>query len=129
MRDGRGTDAGLRRARPAVNLPLTMTGQPAAMKRLAALLILAGCGASPDPKFFGAARHEVTRGGIDFVVFHKDTRAEVVRLGYLRRPRRGAVPLLMEQAVADATGCRVIPHSMKTRIPGDTGEAKFDLDC
>ncbi|MFZ1727878.1 MAG: hypothetical protein WBO29_02035 [Albidovulum sp.] len=99
------------------------------MKRLIPLLILAGCGASPDPKFFGATRHEVTKGGIDFVVFHQDTRAEVVRLGYLRRAERAPVPHLMEEAVAEATGCRVIPNSMKTRIPGDTGEARFNLDC
>ncbi|MCB2136360.1 MAG: hypothetical protein KDE08_10515 [Rhodobacteraceae bacterium] len=99
------------------------------MKRALFLLALAGCGASPDPKFFGATRHEVTKGGVDFVVFHSGSDAEVVRLGYLRRPDRMVVPRLMEDAAAEATGCRVIPHSMKTRIPGDTGEARFALDC
>jgi hypothetical protein len=112
-----------------VNRPLTATEKSWGMKLLLPLLILVGCGASPDPKFFGASRHEVTVEGINFVVFHKDTRAEVVRLGYLRRAARTPVPRLMASAAAQATGCQVIANSMKTRIPGDTGEAKFDLDC
>lgn len=99
------------------------------MKWLLLLIVLTGCGASPDPLFFGATRYDVTQGGIDFVVFQKGLRAEVVRLGYLRRVERVPVPKLMEIAVATATGCRVIANSMKTRIPGDTGEARFDLDC
>lgn len=98
------------------------------MRLLFSLLFLAACG-SPAPQFFGAARHEVTRGGIDFIVFHKGSRAEVVRMGYLTRARRAVVPRLMEEAVESTTGCRVIPNSMRTGIPGDTGEARFDLDC
>lgn len=96
---------------------------------LAPLLFLAACGASPAPQFFGATRHEVTMGGVDFVVFHKDERAEVVRLGYLTRARRAAVPELMVAATEKATGCRVIPGSMVTGLPGDTGEARFRLTC
>lgn len=99
------------------------------MKTLPLLLVLAACGASPAPQFFGAARHEITLGGIDFVVFHKDTRAEVVRLGYLTRRDRLPVPELMAQAVEQTTGCRVIPGSMITGLPGDTGEARFRLNC
>lgn len=93
------------------------------------LLALAACGASPAPDMFGAVRSDVTRGGMDFVVFHKGSTAEVVRMGYLARPERGAVPALMAEAAAEATGCRVIPHSMETKIPGDTGVARFALDC
>lgn len=99
------------------------------MKRLVPLLFLAACGASPAPQFFGAARHQITLGGIDFVVFQKDDRAEVVRLGYLSRARRAPVPALMEQAIARTTGCRAVPGSMVTGLPGDTGEARFDLVC
>lgn len=91
-------------------------------------LLLAAC-ASPAPDYFGAARHEVRQGGIDFVVFHKGSEAEVVRLGYLARAGRAPVPRLMEAAAAAATGCRVIANSMRTKIPGDTGVARFDLDC
>ncbi|MCV2873534.1 hypothetical protein OEZ71_14630 [Defluviimonas sp. WL0050] len=98
------------------------------MRLLFALFLLAAC-ASPAPQFFGAERHQVTRGGIDFIVFHKGSQAEVVRMGYLKRAQRAAVPRLMEEAVEFTTGCRVIPNSMRTRIPGDTGEARLDLDC
>ncbi len=77
----------------------------------------------------GATKGEVTLDGIRFVVFHKDDQAEVLRMGYLTRAQRGPVPALMERAAAQVTGCRVIPNSMRTRIPGDTGEATFDLDC
>lgn len=78
---------------------------------------------------FGGQRHEVTLEGLDFVVFHKDSEAEIVRMGYLTRPQRARVPALMARAAAEATGCRVIPDSMTTRLPGDTGVARFDLDC
>ena len=73
--------------------------------------------------------HDITLGGINFVVFHKDTRAEVVRLGYLKRRDRLPVPQLMEQAVEQTTGCKPIPGSMVTGLPGDTGEARFRLNC
>ena len=93
------------------------------------LFALTACGPSPAPQFFGATRTEVTRGGITFVVFQKGNEAEVVRLGYLTQAERGPVPQLMDEAAEKATGCRVIPGSMVTGLPGDTGEARFDLDC
>ena len=65
------------------------------MRALICLLFLAACGASPAPQYFGATRSEVVKGGITFVVFHKDNRAEVVRLGYLTRRERAAVPDLI----------------------------------
>lgn len=99
------------------------------MKQLIPLLLLAACGASPAPQFFGAERHEITLGGIPFVVFHKENKAEVVRLGYLTRAERAAVPDLMVQAVERTTGCKVIPGSIVTGVPGDTGEARFRLRC
>lgn len=98
------------------------------MRIVPALLLLAAC-ASPSPGMFGAIRDEVTKGGIRFVVYHAGSRAEVVRMGYLTRAERTPVPRLMEEAAAEVTGCRVIPNSMVTQIPGDTGVAWFDLDC
>jgi hypothetical protein len=98
------------------------------MRSLVALLFIAAC-ASPAPQFFGATRHEMTLGGIDFVVFSKGSRAEVVRMGYLSRAERAPVPGLMVQAAEQTTGCRVVPGSMVTGLPGDTGEARFDLNC
>lgn len=77
----------------------------------------------------GARRHELRVEGIGFVVFAREFEAEVVRMGYLPRARRGDVPALMAKAATEATGCVVIPNSMTTRIPGDTGVARFDLDC
>ncbi len=98
------------------------------MKYLALILLLAAC-ASPAPEFFGAVRHDITLDGIRFAVFHKDHDAEVIRLGYLSRSARAPVPALMVQAAEATTGCKVIANSMRTRIPGDTGEARFTLRC
>jgi hypothetical protein len=109
--------------------PLIKTRHSGAMRGLILPLLLAACGASPAPQFFGATRHEVTKGGIDFVVFQKDSYAEVVRLGYLTRAERAPVPQLMAAAAEAATGCRVVPGSMVTGLPGDTGEARFRLTC
>lgn len=92
------------------------------------LLLVSAC-ATSSPDMFGGDRHEISLDGLDFVVFRKETEAEVVRMGYLTRPQRAGVPALMARAAALATGCRVIPDSMVTRIPGDTGVARFDLDC
>ena len=92
------------------------------------LLLLAAC-VSPAPDFFGAERQEVTRGGIRFVIYRSGAEVEVVRMGYLARPARAAVPRLMAEAVEEATGCPVVPGSMTTKIPGETGVARFDLNC
>lgn len=92
------------------------------------LLLLAGC-ASPSVEYFSAQRHDLQVEGIDFAVFVKADAAEVIRLGYLTRAQRRPVPDLMRQAAEQASGCLVIPDSMKTRLPGDTGEARFHLDC
>ena len=88
-----------------------------------------GCANSPAPEFFGAVRHQVTLQGIDFVVFHKGDAAVVVRLGYLARPARAVVPGLMIAAAEQATGCQVIESTVKTGLPGDTGEARMRLSC
>ncbi len=78
---------------------------------------------------FGATRSAVTLGGIGFTVFVGESRAEVVRMGYLARADRAAVPALMEQAAEQASGCRVVPGSVTTGLPGDTGVARMRLDC
>ena len=98
------------------------------MLRLLPLFLLAAC-ASPAPQFFGAVRHDLTLDGIRFAVFHKDDRAEVVRLGYLTRAERAPVQALMVRAAEQATGCRVRPATFTTALPGDTGEARMALDC
>lgn len=85
--------------------------------------------ASPAPEFFGATRHEITLEGIRFVVLHKGNAAEVIRMGYLGRAERGQVAELMLRAVAETTGCRVLPGTVVTGLPGDTGEARMRLAC
>lgn len=98
------------------------------MRVLAVLLLLCAC-ATPSPRMMGAVRHDVHLEGTDFVVFHKDDRAEVVRMNFVVRPNRPQIHTLMEQAAAQATGCKVIPFSMTAKVPGDPGMATFDLDC
>lgn len=98
---------------------------------LSILLVISPIGAcvSPAPDFFGATRHDLQLEGIDFVVYRKGSEVEVVRMNYLSRAQRARVPALMRRAAEQATGCAVIPNSMRTKIPGDTGVARFDLDC
>lgn len=100
---------------------------------LAGGLGLAGCGASPAPQFFGADRHEITLEGYRFTVFQKGEYAEVIRLGYLTRAERAPVPALMIEAAERTTQCRVTgPAAGRMRspsLPGDTGEARFALNC
>ncbi|KRW95453.1 hypothetical protein [Paracoccus sp. MKU1] len=92
------------------------------------VLLLSAC-ASPAPQFFGAVRHDITLEGIRFAVFHDGNQAEVIRLGYLSRRARAPVPELMVIAAERTTGCAVIPNSLSSRIPGDTGEARLSLRC
>lgn len=106
-----------------------MTHMPAILIALTLGLSLTGC-ASPSPDMMGGVRHDTTVGGMNFVVFHKEAEAQVVRTGgYIPRKDRDRVPALMAQAAGQATGCAVIDNSMKTAMPGDTGVARFDLDC
>lgn len=102
------------------------------MRIFAILLCLSAC-ASPSPQFFGAQRHDLELEGIRFTVFHRAAAlgdfAEVVRMGYLRRDQRAPVQALMVRAAEEATGCRAIPGSFVTRLPGDTGEARLELSC
>lgn len=57
------------------------------------------------------------------------SQAEVIRLGYLGRDARAVVPELMVIAAERTTGCQAIPNSLRSRIPGDTGEARLSLRC
>ena len=105
----------------------------AALVVLSAATLLAACGASPAPQFFGAERYDITLEGYRFAVLQKGEFAEVIRLGYLTREQRRAVPPLMIEAAERTTGCRVIGPAMgamrSPSLPGDTGEARFELTC
>ena len=93
------------------------------------VLALSAC-ATPSPDMMGSVRRDVTVGNVAFTVFHDFNEAEVVRRGgYLSMKERNRVPALMFKAAEMVSGCRVIPGSMTARLPGDTGVARFDLDC
>lgn len=105
-----------------------MTCPPGIIIALTFALYLSGC-ASPSPDMMQGVRHTASVGGVDFVVYHKDSEAQVIRMGYLARKDRDKVPALMAQAAAQTTGCAVIDNSITTAMPGDSGVARFDLDC
>lgn len=93
------------------------------------LLILSAC-ATPSPDMIDSVRREIAVDGVTFTVFHDFNEAEVVRMGgYMTMNERDRVPGLMSKAAEMASGCRVIPGSMTARLPGDTGVARFELDC
>ncbi|HWL56936.1 MAG TPA: hypothetical protein VNQ78_09725 [Paracoccus sp. (in: a-proteobacteria)] len=91
-------------------------------------LLLWAC-ASPAPGYFSVARQDIRVGDMDFAVFVKENEAEVIRLGYASRKTRDRLPAMMVEAAERASGCGAIPFSLRTRIPGDTGEARIGLDC
>ncbi|MFI0396851.1 hypothetical protein [Paracoccus jiaweipingae] len=99
------------------------------MKRSFALILLLAACAWPDPDYMGVAGRPVTLDGIRFTVFHRDQQVQVIRHGYLTRAQRAPVQALMMRAAAQATGCRVLPDSLTTKIPGDTGVADLRVDC
>lgn len=96
-------------------------------------LLLAACGASPAPQFFGAERQDLVLDGIAFTVFLKGGQAEVIRHGYLSRAERDRVPPLMIRAAEMAAGCAVAGPARglwaSPSLPGDTGEARFRMSC
>lgn len=91
-------------------------------------LALAGC-ASPSVDFMGAERRDVTVDGMRFAVFRRDTEAQIIRLDGVSRAKRGDLPLQMDQAAEDATGCDVIPASMTTQAHAASAVARVDLRC
>lgn len=92
------------------------------------VLALAGC-ASPAPEFIGAPMTRLRVDGHDFVVFQRGQEAEVIRMGYLHRRARDAIPMLMYRAAEEASGCVAVPGSLRSRLPGDTGEGRIALRC
>lgn len=86
---------------------------------------LAACGASPAPEFFGAERTEVTRNGRDYVVFQKENRVEIIRLGHAKRGEHQAIRADMIALIPQVTGCKIKENSLQ----GDSGEMRGSLTC
>lgn len=95
------------------------------MKFLWILLLLAACADSPAPAMMGATRAETTVGGRSFVVYRKDTVAEVVRLGWASKAERQGMRERMILAAEQATGCVANAASAE----GDDGELKVRIRC
>lgn len=88
------------------------------------VILLAAC-ASPAPEFFGAQQTRLELGGIRFAVFHRGNRAEAIRLDSIPRSRHREMPVLLVQAMEQATGCTVIRRT----LAGDTTEIRASLQC
>lgn len=95
------------------------------IRALFALLLLAACDASPAPEFFGAERSEHIRDGRTYVVYRRDKRFEIVRLGYARRGDHQAIRATMIALVPQVTGCAINARSLQ----GDSGEMRGSLIC
>lgn len=87
-------------------------------------LLIAAC-ASPAPEFFGAQQSRVELGGIRIAVFQRGNRAEAIRLDRIPAARHREMPVLLVQAMEQATGCTVIRPTMA----GDTTEIRATLRC
>jgi hypothetical protein len=94
------------------------------MYRALPLLVLAAC-ASPAPEFFGAKRTDVAVGGRQYVVFQKDTRVEVIRLGSARKGEHQAIRATMIGLIEPVTGCKLNERSLQ----GDSGEMRATIRC
>jgi hypothetical protein len=92
---------------------------------LALLFLLAACGASPAPEFFGAARRDVTVDGRQYTVFSTQKRVQVIRLGYARRGEHQAIRATMIGLIDPTTGCKLLDSTLQ----GDSGEMRGSIRC
>ena len=87
--------------------------------------LLAACGASPAPEFFGAKRTDITVNGRAYTVFQKDERVEVIRLGYAKRGEHQEIRATMIELIPRVTGCKLRENTLQ----GDSGEMRGTLSC
>jgi hypothetical protein len=95
------------------------------MKRLIPLIFLISCGPTPAPEFFAAAKTEVTRDGRQYVVYQKENRVEIIRLGYAKRGDHQAIRATMIALIPEVTGCKLNEKSLQ----GDSGEMRGSITC
>ena len=98
-----------------------------------ATALLGGCGASPAPQFFGAARHDVMAQGLRYAVFVKGDAVEVIRLDTIGRRDHDRARAGLLEAAETVTGCRVVGplggFGRSPSLPGDSGEARYLMKC
>jgi hypothetical protein len=95
------------------------------MKHMVLLFLLAACGAQPTPLMFGAQRFETVRDGRTYMVFLKDNKVEVIRLGYAARGDHAGIRATMRDLVPAVTGCRLNENS----VQGDSSEIRGAVRC
>ena len=88
-------------------------------------MMLAGCGASPAPAFFGADRHEAQVEGRDYVLFQKGNQVEIIRLGWAGRGEHQAIRATMIDLIPALTGCKLNERTLE----GDSGEMSGRVTC
>lgn len=84
--------------------------------------LLAACG-GPSSYFRGIAPVRVEKGGAAWNVRQRGRLAEAVRINPQYAPRLGQLAIPAQQAIEQATGCRV------TRLRGDAAMVVARLDC
>ncbi|MFE3837625.1 hypothetical protein [Pseudogemmobacter sonorensis] len=98
-----------------------MNALPAALL----MLLLAACGAQPAPHMSGAERFEARRDGRDYVLFLKDNRVEIIRLGHAKPGEHQQIRATMIALIPELTGCRL----REAWLQGDSGEMRGRVFC
>jgi hypothetical protein len=88
-------------------------------------LVFAACGASPAPEMFGATRSEVAVDSRQYVVYQKQNRVQVIRLGYARNGEHQGIRAAMIGLIEPVTGCKLNERSLQ----GDSGEMRGTIRC
>lgn len=78
---------------------------------LLGMVFLAAC-ASPSLPLLKGTRAEVSVGGMDFVVYYTDTRAEAIRVSTGKVPERRLVLAGAMYSIEKASGCKVMAGSL-----------------
>ncbi len=88
------------------------------------VILLAGCD-SPHPAFMQVEAQRITVDGSTFSVRIREDQAEAIRTNFERLPKIGDIFPKAAKAIEIASGCKVIPNSMK----GDPALMVAKLDC
>ena len=88
------------------------------------IMALAACD-SPHPAFMGVEAQKVTVQGSVFKVRVKGDRAQVIRTNFEFVPKIGEIFPKAAAAIEIASGCKVVPNSMK----GDPALMTAQLKC
>ena len=88
------------------------------------VILLTGCD-SPHPRFMKVEARKVTVDGSTFKIRIREGYAEAIRTNFERLPKIGDTFPKAAKAIEIASGCKVIPNSMK----GDPALMVAKLDC